>query len=59
MKINRPLDYAQHIIQARMCIQNIERNMNQRQFDVAQFMARELKLLATAIEQSIQEQAKK
>lgn len=59
MKIHRPLDYAEHIIQARMCIQNIEKNMNQKQFETAQFMAKELKLLATLLEQSIQAQAKK
>lgn len=54
MKIHKPLDYAEHIIQARMCVQNIEKNMNQRHFDAAKFMAGELKLLATLIEQSIQ-----
>lgn len=54
MKIHRPLDYAEHIIQAKMCIQSIEKNMNQKHFDSAKFMAGELKLLAQLIEQSIQ-----
>lgn len=56
MKIHRPLDYAEHIIQARMCILNIEKNMNQREVEAALFMAKELKLLAELLEKSIQAQ---
>lgn len=54
MKIVRPLDYAAHVIQARMCIQNVEKNMNQKQLETARFMAHELKLIAILLEQSIQ-----
>lgn len=53
MKIHRPLDYAEHIIQAGMCIKNIQKNMNDGHYDTAAFMALQLKLTATLLEQSI------
>jgi len=56
MKIHKPLDYAEHIIQARMCIFKIENNMNQREIKAALLMVKELKLLTELLEKSIQAQ---
>jgi hypothetical protein len=47
-------DYAEFIIRAKICIQNVEKNMNQKHFETARFMAHELKLIAIHLEQSIQ-----
>lgn len=59
MRIHNPDDYAEFIIRAKICIQNVEKNMNQRHFETARFMTHELKLIAIHLEQSIQREMQK
>lgn len=47
-------DYSEFLIRAKFVINNIEKAANERNFDVAQFMAVELKTTALLLEQALQ-----
>ena len=46
-------DYAEFLIRAKMLVQNIQKEANDRNFDVAKFMSVELRNTALLLEQAI------
>ena len=62
-RIEMAKDYAEFLIRAKFLVKNIEKSANDRDFDVAKFMAHELKitamLMGDAIEREIAKQSGK
>lgn len=57
-RIEMAHDYAEFLIRARMAVTNIEKAMNDKQEDMAKFMARELEITARLLGEAIQRKMK-
>jgi len=58
-RIEVATDYAEFLIRSKFVIINIEKAMNERDFDVAKFMAQELKTTVTLLQDAIIKQVEK
>jgi ribosome-binding protein aMBF1 (putative translation factor) len=52
-RVEMAKDYAEFLIRSKFVITNIEKAMNKRDFDVAKFMAHELKITAMLLQDAI------
>ena len=52
-RIELAKDYAEFIIRSKFIVTNIEKAMNKRDFDVAKFMAHELKVTSMLLQEAI------
>lgn len=52
-RVELATDYSEFVIRARMLVQNIQKEANDRKYDVAKFMAVELRNTALLMEQAI------
>lgn len=52
-RVELATDYAEFLIRAKMLVQNIQKEANDRNFDVAKFMSVELRNTALLLEQAI------
>lgn len=58
-RIEMATDYAEFLIRSKFVVTNIEKAMNKRDFDVAKFMAHELKITAMLLQDAIDRHERK